>query len=229
MITINLLPAEYRRLDSTPIARFVAIILGVGLVTSELISFGYVHYSKVKGARELREATEAEFANKKAQADVSESLKKEITAYEKRRQAIASIAGKRLLWSQKLDELLDILHNDGDRTSYFVWLKGLRVSPGRAVRRGQTASGGTVSFGGYSETTEFSKVTNLRNAIRKDKKFFVDFQRISPPSFEAIRWDDGKDPASAGKFTFSLELKPRGWRQAPAKKAKSKQRSRRKK
>ena len=129
MITINLLPAEYRRLDATPIARFVAIILGVVLVTSELISFGYIHYSKVKGARELRQATEAEFANKKAQADVSDSLKKEISAYENRRQAIASIAGKRLLWSRKLDELLDIFHNDGDRANYFVWLKDGRMLP----------------------------------------------------------------------------------------------------
>ncbi|MEE8106570.1 MAG: hypothetical protein V3T86_13630 [Planctomycetota bacterium] len=219
MITINLLPAEYRRLDSTPVARFLAIIVGVVLVTSELIGFGYVHYSKVKRARELREAAEAELTNKSAQAEVSKSLQKEISAYETRRKAIAQVAGDRILWSRKLDEFFDIIHADGDHTNYHVWLKGMRVSPPRAVRRGGTASGGTMTFSGFTETTEFSKVTNLRNGIRKSD-FFGDFLKISPPSFEAVRWDDGMDPSEAGKVSFTLELKPLNWRKAKPKKGK---------
>ena len=51
----------------------------------------------LKGVREVREATEHEFSNKKAQADVSKALQAEINAYEVRRQAITQIAGARIL------------------------------------------------------------------------------------------------------------------------------------
>ena len=95
MIRINLLPEEYRKPESTPIGRFITIIVGAVLVTGGLVAYGYVHYSKLRGVIEVREATEAEYANKKAQADVSKSLQAEISAYQSRRKAIQEIV-KRL-------------------------------------------------------------------------------------------------------------------------------------
>ncbi|MGH7162795.1 MAG: PilN domain-containing protein [Planctomycetota bacterium] len=218
MIQINLLPAEYRKTESTPVARFVAIMAGAVLLTTGLVTYGFVHYSKLRAAREVREATEAEFRNKKAQADVSLSLQQEIQAFEARRKTIQDVASLRILWSRKLDELMDILHARGDKTNYFVWLNGLKVAPARdAARRGEPSSGGSASFSGYSESIEFSKVTNLRNAIRKDP-FFEDFKAITLPVFEEQRWEDGKEPSAAGKFHFDLTLKPLGWRRAEKKK-----------
>ncbi|MFQ5843644.1 MAG: PilN domain-containing protein [Planctomycetota bacterium] len=211
MIRVNLLPPEYRKLESTPLARFIAIRVGALLIASELGVYGYVRYSELRSVREVRTATEAEYQNKKAQADVSLNLRKEIQAYEARRKAIQQVASRRILWSRKLDEFLDILHNKGDRHEYFVWLKKLQVAPPRAQgRRKGPGSGGNFTFEGFSESIEFSKVTNLRNAVRKDA-FFRDFQRISRPNFEAIIWDDEKTPDRAGRFSFSLELKALGW------------------
>ena len=37
MININLLPPEYRKAESTPITRFIAIVAGAVLVTSTLV------------------------------------------------------------------------------------------------------------------------------------------------------------------------------------------------
>lgn len=213
MININLLPPEHRRAEATPIARFIAIVAGAVVVTSALVAYGYVHYSKLKGVREVREATEAEFANKKAQADVSKALQAEINAYEVRRKAIQQIAGDRILQSRKLDEFLDIIHNKAETTSYHIWLKTLSVKPPRQSRRGKPTTGGTFAFAGFSESTEFSRITNLREAIKADP-FFQDFQSISQPVFKEHYWDDDLIPNAAGKFSYDLTFKPLGWQKA---------------
>jgi Tfp pilus assembly protein PilN len=213
VIHINLLPHEYRKAEATPIGRFLAIVIGAVLVTSGLVAYGYVHYSELKGVREVRASVEEQYANKKAQAQISQNLQAEINAYETRRQAISQVARSRILQSRKLDEFLDIVHNGGNRDAYYVWLDRLSVTPARrARRRGKgPGSGGTWAFDGYAETTEFSRVTNLRDAIRKDS-FFEDFQQISMPNFKAQVWDDGLEPSSAGKFSYQMTLKPLGWR-----------------
>ena len=118
MININLLPAEYRKAEATPVARFIAIVVGAVVVTASLVAYGYVHYSKLKEARDVRIQTEETYANKKAQADVSKSLQTEINNYELRRKAIQSIAQNRILQSKKLDEFLDVIWARGDTTDY---------------------------------------------------------------------------------------------------------------
>ena len=210
MIHVNLLPVEYRKTEATPVGRFLAIVVGAVLVTSTLVAYGYVHYSELKGIREVRASVEAEYANKKAQAQMAKALQNEIVAYQTRRKAIQKIASARILQSRKLDEFLDIVHNGNDRTQYFVWLNKLAVKPGRAQRRGQAKSGGSWAFSGWAETKEFSRVTNFRDALRKDA-FFDDFASISQPNFKAVSWDDGLEPSEAGSFNYGMTLKPLGW------------------
>jgi hypothetical protein len=156
---------------------------------------------------------EAEYKNKKARADVSKSLQDEIAGYEARRKAIQEIAKNRILHSRKLDEFLDVVHNNGDRSAYYVWLNGLRVSAPRVSKRGQSSSGGAFTFDGFAEATEsvaFSRVTKFRESLRKDA-FFKDFNGISMPNFKAVKWGDGLEPSSAGRFSFSMTLRPLGW------------------
>jgi Tfp pilus assembly protein PilN len=210
VISINLLPAEYRKSEATPIARFLAIVIGAVVVTTGLVVYGWVHYSKLRGVRDVRETTKAEFANKKAQSDVSQSLQAEINAYEARRKAIQQVAKNRILHSRKLDEFLSVLYNSGDPTTYNVWLNSFSVRPPALGRKGRASNGGAMSFSGFSESREFSRVTNVRDAI-KDDVFYKDFQAISRPVFKFIKWDDELEPKEAGKFSFDMTLKPLGW------------------
>jgi Tfp pilus assembly protein PilN len=210
VISINLLPAEYRKSEATPIARFLAIVIGAVVVTTGLVVYGWVHYSKLRGVRDVRETTEAEFANKKAQSDVSQSLQAEINAYEARRKAIQQVAKARILHSRKLDGFLSVLYNSGDPTTYNIWLKSFSVKPPSAGRKRGPGNGGSISFSGFSESREFSRVTNLRDAI-KDDVFYKDFKGISRPVFKFVKWDDELEPKEAGKFSFDMTLKPLGW------------------
>ena len=214
MIRVNLLPEEYRKAEATPIGRFIMIIVGAVIATSGLVTYGFVHYSKLKGIVAVRAEAEAEYKNKKAQADVSKNLQAEIAGYEARRTAIQLIASRRLMHSRKLDEFLYVLHNRGDRTLYYVWLNGLRVSPPRVTRRGKSSLGGAFQFNGFAAATEsvgLSRVTKFREALRKDG-FFQDFSGISMPTFKFVDWDDGLEPSAAGRFAFSMTLKPLAWR-----------------
>ncbi|MEM9176700.1 MAG: hypothetical protein AAGC67_15860 [Myxococcota bacterium] len=224
MISVNLLPHEYRKAEATPVGRFLAIVIGAVLVTSGLVTYGYIHYSELKGIREVRAAVEEEFANKKARAQISQNLQAEINAYETRRKAIQQVAGARILQSRKLDEFLDVIHDGGNRERFYVWLNNLSVKPSRNAgrRRGKKKGpvpGGSWAFSGFAETTDFSRVTNLRDAIRQDA-FFEDFLSITWPNFKAVRWDDEMTPSSAGAFNYSMTLKSLGWRQAASRKKK---------
>jgi Tfp pilus assembly protein PilN len=212
VISINLLPSEYRKSEATPIARFLSIVIGAVVVTTALVIYGYVHYSQLRGAQDLREATEQIYSNKKMEADVSVALQAEINAYEARRKAITEVARNRILQSKKLDEFLSVIWNGDDRTSYYVWLNSLAVKPPRESRgKGGATTGGSLTFSGFAETTNFSRVTNLRDALKGRKAFYDDFKGISRPVFKAQVWDDGLEPVSAGKFSFELTLKPLGW------------------
>ena len=216
MIKVNLLPPEYRKAESTPVGRFLAIVSGAVLVTSALVAYGYVHYSQLKGIREVRASVEAQYTNKAAQAKTAAALQTEIAAYQSRRKAIQKVARARIMRSRKLDEFLDVIHNDNDRTDFYVWLRKLSVKPGRVARRGKPTSGGSWTFSGFAESTEFSRVTNLRDAIRKDT-FFDDFQNISLPNFKSVAWDDGLEPDRAGSFNYSMGLKVLGWQHSAKK------------
>jgi len=213
VISINLLPGEYRKSEATPIARFLSIVIGAVVVTTSLVIYGYVHYSQLRGAQDLFEATEQIYTNKKMEADVSLALQAEINAYEARRKAITEVARNRILHSKKLDEFLQVIHAGGEASSaYTVWLNNLSIKPARETRaKGGATTGGTLSFSGFSETTQFSRVTNLRDALKGNKTFYDDFKAISRPVFKAQQWDDGLEPSSAGKFSFELTFKPLGW------------------
>jgi hypothetical protein len=211
VIQINLLPPEYRKSESTPVTRFIAIVAGAVVVTCGLVAYGYVHYSTLRGVLERREQVEGTFRNAKAQADVARNLQAEIAAYEARRKAIQDVAKVRILQSRKLDEFLDVVTARGDAgTLYRVWLNNLSTKPARVARQGKATTGGTVTFAGYCESIEFSRVTNLRDAIKKHA-YYNDFKSISRPIFKAVEWDDGLVPDRAGRFGFDLTLKPLGW------------------
>ena len=212
MIQINLLPIEYRKAEATPIARFAAILAGAILVTSGVVGYGYVHYSKLKGVRDLRVATEETYATKAKRADASKALQGEIAAYESRRKAIQAVARNRILHSRKLDEFLDIIDNRGDKSAYYVWLENLDVTPPRHLGRGRKrkmTNGGAMSFSGWAESRDGTRVTNLRDAIRKDP-FFSDFSGISLPVFKAVDFDDSLEPRYAGRFNYTMTLRPLG-------------------
>jgi hypothetical protein len=87
------------------------------------------------------------------------------------------------------------------------------VAPPRTSRRGKSLSGGSWAFDGYAAATEaasMSRVTKFREALRAPG-FFDDFASISMPNFRYQEFDDGLEPSAAGRFSFTMTMKPLGW------------------
>lgn len=219
MIQVNLLPPEYRKTESTPLPRLLAIIAGVTLCASAIGVFLYVHFGVLDQYVAKRKQKEDIYYQQKELADRSLMLQREFNEYKKRRTTIESILNKRLLISKKLDEFWDIVHNNGDHKKHFIWLTQISTKVGSDSKRGRGAgTGGSINFKGYSASEDFSKLANFRDDIQSSNVeggFFEDFIKIDQPAWQVTRWTDGLEPAAAGTFSHSMTLKPLGWRLSP--------------
>jgi cell division protein FtsB len=228
MIQINLLPPEYRPRTGTPVARFVAIVVGVVLIASATGAYAYTHFIELAKVRELKASREAEVKSKEAQRDRSLALQREIDVYERRREAIQTINRSRILWSRKLDQFFDILTSQNAEDAYQVWLETLEAPPPVASsgrrRRGRTPEhGGIFRFVGnmaMENSTEapalsssfFRALTGDPDSTGRRTDFFADFLNVNNPNIEIVstptRRDEVLEPPVVGNFRYELQLNP---------------------
>ena len=208
MIKVNLLPPEYRKIDGTPVARFVALAAGVFLAASAMSVWGYVHFGMLAEVRERRTALEEELVGLQKLAERSQALLAEYKEYQKRRETIEDIDKSRILWSRKLDQLADLIHNKGDVKRHQVWLSDIRTQAARSK-----ASGGLLSISGWSGGEELARLSDFNKDLRQDAEFFADFKSIDPPRGERVSFGDERVPDLAWRFTKGLELRAPGWRE----------------
>ena len=232
MIQINLLPPEYRPRTGTPVARFVAIVVGVVLVACASGAWFYTHFIHLTNVRELRDVRAEEAASKERQKEHSLSLQREIDVYEKRRSAIQAINRSRTLWSRKLDQFYDIITAQDDEGSFKVWLDSLEVPPqriatrgrGRRAGRGDVQNGGAFRFTGYMAMDSssdapalssllFRALTGDPEATGERTDFFEDFVAINNPNIAVVETSSSKNevqllPPVVGSFRYELLLNP---------------------
>jgi hypothetical protein len=208
MIRVNLLPPEYRKVEGTPVARLVTTIAGVFLVACAAGVWGYVHMAMLAQVRDDRLQKEEELASLKAQAERSQALLKEFKEYQRRRETIEKIGSSRILWSKKLDEMADLIHNKGDTKRHMVWLNSIRTQNGRFP-----TSPMELVIHGWSGGEPVHKLADFNADIKKSEDFFPDFYSVDPPEGKSIAFDDDNVPSSAWEFSFGLDLKSPNWRE----------------
>lgn len=208
MIRVNLLPPEYRTVERTPVARLVALLLGVLCVGG---SAGYWIYFQM-GPRQFWEKQrgdlQIEADNLKIRADRSRALQAEYNEYRKRRDEIEAIGKSRILWSKKLDQLADIVDNGGSDADHQAWFKSLAVTAPRGT------DGGTISLNGMNGGAGLDRLSNFNKALRETAEFFDDFSYLDPPRGQVQKYKDDLIPDAAWKYTWTLRLKQPGWREA---------------
>jgi Tfp pilus assembly protein PilN len=208
MIKVNLLPPEYRKVDGTPVARFAALVIGVFLTASAMSVWGYVHFGMLAEVRDRRADLEDELVGLNKLAERSQALLAEYKEYQKRRQTIEEVDKGRILWSRKLDQFADLIHNKGDSKRHLVWLSDVRTKSSR-----NKGSGGVLTMSGWSAGEELARLSDFNKDVRQDEEFFADFQAIDPPRGERVAFGDGRVPELAWRFTTGLDLKAPGWRE----------------
>ncbi len=209
MIRVNLLPPEYRQLERTPVGRLVALLVGVLAVGSSAGYWLYFHMGPLQFWEEKRVQLTKEYEIVEKQMIRSKALQAEYNEYRKRRDQIELIGSTRVLWSQKLDELADIIHNGGSKTDHNAWLNNLSAQAPRSA-----ATGGTLNISGFSGGAGYDRLSNFNKALRVDESFFEDFTNLDPPRGQKTPFKDDLEPASGWKFSWTMGLKKAGWREA---------------
>lgn len=215
MIKVNLLPHEYRKVERTPILRFVTIVCGVILSASAIGAFLYVHFGMLVETQLERQQLEDAYHTKKKEADRSKELLREAQEYQKRRDTIEKIGTERIVWSRKIDELCDIVHNKGDTKRHVVWLNTIRTVGAQRAPRGskkKQVSPGGLYFKGFSGGSEVHRLSDFHLDV-KNSDFYEDFTSIDNPEGDVVYFNDDRVPKSAWQFDFNLFLKAYNWRE----------------
>lgn len=210
MIRVNLLPPEHRKPDGPPVGRLVVVVAGAVLVTSALGGWGYVHFGLLAEAENERAQLEEELTQLKQQADRSRELLRECGEYQRRRDQIEKIGASRILWSRKLDEFADIVHNKGDQKEYLVWLGRINSGSGRSPE-----SAASFAFQGLCGGS-LTNLSSFNAKIKDTKEFYEDFLKLDPPVGAQRKLNDGKSPNVAWDFNFTMDHKQPNWREKQA-------------
>ena len=211
MIEVNLLPQEMRRVEHTPLPRFLVIIAGTVLVSIALALGTVINLRKLPdmvgdGIRldtEIRDSAKSEHEH--------DLLLGQIDDVKQRKRAIAEIWRSRIIWSRKLDELADMVPK-------IIGLDKLKLEEARRSGRG-TENGGYLNMASICAGADVDRLAMFRRILRgtypakgaRDqwigRTWFEDFAGISATPWSRKDMPDYEEK-EALTFELKLEIKP---------------------
>ena len=202
MLKINLLPPEYREPDRMPVGVLLVIMLCTVLSVSSMCTVGWLYFIVLNEAESARDIAREEQDSLAPMARYADQLEKEKTEYMKRSQVIKEIETTRILWTKKLDQLMDVINNDGNREAHWVWLEELKINmAGRGANQP-----GAMNLKGFTVGDQIKPASQFNRDLRNHELFQEDFDTISNPTGETVE-DDKKLPAMAIAFDWEMTLK----------------------
>lgn len=201
MIQINLLPAEYRSREKLSLKVWATTFAAVVTVCGAGGYFGHVYLDQFKTVEAQRVSREDKLRELKPLASHYDKLVEEAKEYRLRETTIQDIATSRALWTQLLDNFIDIVNNEGNTERHSVWFDNLTVTAGRAK------TGSSWNLKALSQTNSFTKQANFLDDVRNDPEFFRDFMTINAPGGSVVS-ESSKEPPEAISFELKLAMKP---------------------
>jgi hypothetical protein len=186
MIQVNLLPVERRRMERTPIGRFVLILLGVGLGCASIAFFIYLEMLLID-RRSMRDDLKKDIESPKtAQINMDHA---ELTAKDqmhKNRKSLIDKLKPPFRWSDVLDILCEKLETAHKK----VWFDEIRVLEPQEVRGRQQTSGS-------SQPIDAIMLVEAQNA-GSDPAPFLDMRFDLVQKGKAAGGKPGGDPPAGG-------------------------------
>ena len=200
MIRINLLPVEYRRGNRIS-PKLLATAFGSALAVAASIGwFGIVYFGELGELERQDVAVTAELAQKKKKGEYYDKLEANRLDYSSRVQTIQDIGRSRRVWSKFVDELVDVVNNNGDAERHLAWFDAM------TVRTDQRTRGTQITLPGLVQGNELSKIANLHRDIEA-APFAADIASKSPPNGK-VESDKTRVPPESFRFQLQLNLKP---------------------
>lgn len=205
MININLLPADYRRRTKTPV-KFIAATSAATTLTGVLLAvWAWLAFGVAAQVDSTKQVRQMEMDGLSPQVAYNEALQAEITIFSSREATLSSITKDRILWTQKLDQLVDIVETGND-ADHFIWFDDLTVRQ-EAAGRG-SSSYGSFRASGHSGSAQFNQVANFMDDVvdRELTDFVVGFTSPKKPEGSKNAREEDLIPSVNWSFPLSLSL-----------------------
>lgn len=205
MITINLLPDEYRRRAKSPIG-MIAAIAGAVLVNASLIAYwGYLEFGISRNVETTRSVLQLDLDGLKPQVAYNEKLKKEITTRSARETTLTEITQNRVLWTKVMDELIEVVHAGREGIEHFVWFDDIDVKM-LAEARGQNKDFGKLTASAHSGSEGYDQVSNFLDDMNDTElsSLGLIFGKTGDP--EGRREEPSKDLIPSVNWSFPLTI-----------------------
>jgi Tfp pilus assembly protein PilN len=198
MLRINLLPDEFKSPEKTSLSTLLSLTVCTFLSVSALCCVAYLYFGVLKSAEMKRDIAKEEYENLAPMAKYADDLDTEKRDYMKRSQAIKEIEHTRIMWTKKIDQLLQVINNHGMIDRHWAWLKELRVKMGAQSRDPGMEIKGFVAGDQYERLSNF-------NEDLKNHPLYQDFCAISNPT-GSITFEKKMIPPAAIEFDWELKL-----------------------
>ncbi len=203
MITINLLPDEFRKKSRTPVKLMLGMVAGVLVLTSLTAWWGWLVFGVQNELDSERTVLATDMDGLEPQVAYHKQLDVEKGRYAQRETALAQITSNRINWTRKVDQLIDVIHAGGEGDRHYVWLDDLNVEQSRDPR---TNSFGRVKANGHSGSDNFAQVANFLEDL-EGSAFAFDFHAPAPPEGTQMAKDDELIPSAVWAFPLQLHLR----------------------
>ena len=160
MIEVNLLPQELRRVEHTPLPRFLTIIVGTTFV-SILIALGAIfHLRRLPDVARMDAALNQEVTTSTQSEKEHDLLLGQMEEVKQRKRAIAEIWRARIIWSQKLQQL-------GQMMPKFIGLSKLTIEEAKRSGRDNEV-GGYLSLASVCAGADVDRLAMFRRILCGD-------------------------------------------------------------
>lgn len=217
MITINLLPEEYRRKARTPLELMLAVSAVVAINSALVAVWSWNRFGVEARLASERGVLELEMEGLEPQVAYHKALESEAQGHRLREETLGAITASRISWTKELDQFIDVVAQGDATQRHLAWFSDLEVQQteggGRNARRGAVPTGGTVRANGYSGSENFGQVANFLDDLEASPFLDVFHQPSPPEGSESVR-DDTLVPTVVWSFPLELAIKTVEERQA---------------
>jgi Tfp pilus assembly protein PilN len=199
MIRINLLPTELRRGNRLPPRVLIAAFAAALVMTAAIGWFSVVYFGDLANAEKQLQKVSADLDSRVGKVQYHDSLDANQKDYAKRVQTIQDIGKSRRVWTKFLDDLIDVVNNNGAVDRHLAWFEGITV-------RGDAKDGFTVDIPGNVQGADKSRLANFHEDLEA-APFAVDLKTKSDVEFR-LEMDEERIPPAYLRFPMQLQFKP---------------------
>lgn len=199
MIKINLLPADLRRGNRLP-PRILAAAFAAALIISAAVGwFGLVYFGTLADAEQKLVKVTAQLDSRGAKVKYHGQLIANVKDYALRVATIQDIGRSRRVWTQFMDDMIDVVNNNGATERHLAWFDGITV-------KGDPKKGVKVSLPSNVQGEDKSLMANFHEDLEA-APFAKDLSKKSDPTFK-LEVDESRTPSAYLKFPMALQFKP---------------------